>query len=81
MSPKELQQILDRLDVSRGKFGQILGATRRSGENWTDPDRGSVPGPVATVAYLLDKRPELLPIIEGINPVLSVRKRKVRRAR
>lgn len=67
MSPKELQQILNRLGVSRGKFGMMLGATRRSGENWTDPDRGPVPGPVATMAHLLDMRPELLPIVEQIN--------------
>jgi len=67
MTPRELQQILDRLGVSRGRFGLILGATRRSGENWTDPDRGPVPGPVATMAHLLNMRPELLPIVESIN--------------
>jgi hypothetical protein len=78
MSPKELQQILDRLNVSRGKFGLILGATRRSGENWTDPDRGPVPGPVGTIARLLDMRPELLPIVEDINPCGSRRKKKER---
>jgi DNA-binding transcriptional regulator YiaG len=78
MSPKELQQILDRLNVSRGKFGLILGATRRSGENWTDPDRGPVPGPVATIAQLLDTLPALLPIVEGINRCGSARKKKGR---
>lgn len=67
MTPIELQQILDRLGVSRGRFGLILGATRRSGENWTDAERGAVPGPIATIARLLDMRPELLPIVESIN--------------
>lgn len=63
MTPKELQQIIDELHVSRGRFGLLLGATRRSGENWTDPER-KVPGPVATLARLLKKRPELMKLLE-----------------
>lgn len=64
MTPKELQSIINELGVSRGKFGLLLGATRRSGENWTDPGTKSVPGPVATIARLLKKRPELLKVLE-----------------
>jgi len=64
MTPIELRKILAKLGISRGKFGLMLGATRRSGENWTDPDRcNHVPGPIATIARLLDRRPELLPLI------------------
>lgn len=63
MTPVELKDILGKLGISRGGFGLMLGATRRSGENWTDPDRGEVPGPVQTVAWLLDERPELLQLV------------------
>lgn len=67
MTPKELQRIIDQLGISRGRFGLLLGATRRSGENWTDEDAGkSVPGPVATMAELLRQRPELVAVIEQI---------------
>ena len=65
MTPKELQQIIDELGVSRGKFGVMLGATRRSGENWTDPNTKSVPGPVATLARLLKDRPELVQLLDA----------------
>jgi DNA-binding transcriptional regulator YiaG len=68
MTPKELQRILAQLGISRGKFGELLGATRRSGENWTDPDRSDVPGPVATIARLLEKRPELVHLIREDKP-------------
>jgi hypothetical protein len=75
MSPKRLVEILDRLGLSRGGFGLLLGASRRSGENWTDPG-GKVPPPVATVAELLDRRPEVLTVLREINPdVPPVRKR------
>lgn len=66
MSPKELQSILDRLKISRGGFGLLLQSTRRSGENWTDPSRKDVPGPVATIARLLDKRPEMVQIVREL---------------
>lgn len=66
MKPKELVAILDGLGISRGGFGLMLGATRRSGENWTDPDK-KVPGPVATMARLLQMRPELVQLLREIN--------------
>lgn len=65
MTPKDLQKIIDELGVSRGKFGLMLGATRRSGENWTDPDSRKVPGPVATLARLLKERPELVHLLDS----------------
>jgi hypothetical protein len=63
MTPKQLRTILDELEISRGGFGLLLGATRRSGENWTDDSTTEVPGPVATVAWLLKERPELLQLL------------------
>ena len=42
----------------------MLGATRRSGENWTDDKSKEVPGPVATLAWLLRERPELIHLLE-----------------
>lgn len=68
MKPKELVAILDGLGISRGGFGLMLGATRRSGENWTDPEKTKkVPGPVATMARLLQMRPELVQLLREIN--------------
>jgi hypothetical protein len=64
MTPKQLRTILDELGISRGGFGLMLGATRRSGENWTDPDKTKkVPGPIATIAQLLKERPELIHLL------------------
>lgn len=65
MTPKQLRTVLAELDVSRGGFGLLLGATRRSGENWTDDSTNEVPGPVATVAWLLKERPELLVLLQN----------------
>lgn len=65
MTPKQLRSILEDLGISRGGFGLLLDATRRSGENWTDPDKTKkVPGPVATIAQLLKERPELVHLLE-----------------
>lgn len=63
MTPKQLRAILDDLEISRGGFGLLLGATRRSGENWTDDNTKEVPGPVATVAWLLKERPDLVELL------------------
>lgn len=67
MTPKRLSEIIDRLGLSRGGFALLLGATRKSGENWTESGR-KVPPVVATVAELLDRRPEMLTILRDINP-------------
>lgn len=68
MKPDELRAILKELGISRGGFGLLLGATRRSGENWTDPEKTTeVPGPVATIAWLLKKRPELVQLLKQRN--------------
>jgi DNA-binding transcriptional regulator YiaG len=63
MTPKQLRSILSDLGISRGGFGLMLGATRRSGENWTDDKNKEVPGPVATLAQLLKDRPELVQLL------------------
>jgi len=65
MTPDQLRAILDELGISRGGFGLLLGATRRSGENWTDDNTREVPGPVATIAWLLKERPELVPLLKS----------------
>lgn len=67
MSPKELRLILDRLGLSRGGFALLLGSTRRSGELWTT-EGNKVPPPVATIAELLSRRPEMLGVLREINP-------------
>lgn len=64
MTPKELQRILEDLKISRGGFGLLLQSTRRSGENWTDPSKKKVPGPIAVMADLLGQRPELIHLIK-----------------
>ncbi len=66
MKPAELRGILADLKMSRGGFGILLGASRRSGEMWTDDETKKVPGPVATVARLLQARPELLTLLKAM---------------
>lgn len=73
MTPKRLQEIIDRLGLSRGGFALTLGSTRKSGENWTEPGR-KVPPPVATIAELLDRRPELVSLLREINPDVPTRR-------
>lgn len=75
LSPKRLLEILDRLGLSRGGFALLLGATRKSGENWTEPGR-RVPGPVAAIAELLDRRPEMLAVLREINPEVPQKRGK-----
>lgn len=75
MTPKRLVEILDRLGLSRGGFALLLGASRRSGENWTDP-AAKVPPPVATMAELLDRRPEVLTVLREINPDVPPKRRR-----
>lgn len=80
MTPKTLVEILDKLGLSRGGFALLLGAARRSGENWTEPGR-NVPPVVATVAELLDRRPELIGLLREINPDVPPRRVRAKKAR
>jgi len=79
MTPKELREILAKLRLSRGGFGLLLGATRRSGEKWTDDATKQVPGPVATIAWLLSQRPELVQIVKCRYDSAAHRKAKAKR--
>jgi len=76
MTPKELRDILSEIGISRGGFGLLLGATRRSGEKWTDDATKEVPGPVATIAWLLNERPELYQLIKWRYDLTAHRKAK-----
>lgn len=80
LTPNRLQQILDRLGLSRGGFALLLGATRKSGENWTEPGR-KVPPMVGTIAELLDRRPELVGVLREINPDVPPRRARAKKAR
>jgi hypothetical protein len=80
MTPQRLGAILDRLGLSRGGFALLLRSTRKSGENWT-AEGAKVPGPVATVAELLDRRPEVLTVLQEINPVPPTRRREPRKGK
>jgi transcriptional regulator with XRE-family HTH domain len=62
MTTTELRTILKRLRLNQEEFGELLGAHPRSGQNWSTK---SVPPPVATLAWLLDTRPELLPVLQA----------------
>lgn len=76
VTPQRLAAILDKLGLSRGGFALLLGATRKSGENWTADD-ATVPPIVATIAELLDRRPEVLTVLKEINPDLPPTRRRV----
>jgi DNA-binding transcriptional regulator YiaG len=78
LDSKRLVSILENLGLSRGGFALLLGATRKSGENWTAPG-AKVPPPVATVAELLDRRPEVLTILREINPDVPPARKRGRR--
>lgn len=80
MTPQRLVSILDKLGLSRGGFALLLGATRKSGENWT-ADKAKVPPPVATMAELLDRRPEVLTVLQEINPDVPPTRRRAQKGK
>ncbi|MBA3895125.1 MAG: hypothetical protein H0X69_15815 [Gemmatimonadales bacterium] len=70
MSADELRELREGWDVSQGEFAAVIGASRQAVVSWeteegSDHARG-VPGPVAVLVRLLDKRPELRPIAAQI---------------
>jgi transcriptional regulator with XRE-family HTH domain len=69
MTTDELRAILKRLRLNQEEFGELLGAHPRSGQNWATK---SVPPPVATLAWLLDTRPELLPVLQARAAAASI---------
>ena len=75
LDAKRLVSIQEKLGLSRGGFALLLGATRKSGENWTTP-AAKVPPPVATMAELLDRRPEVLTVLREINPDVPPKRRR-----
>jgi DNA-binding transcriptional regulator YiaG len=62
MTTAELRAILKRAALTQEGFAALLGASDRSGQRWATQ---TVPPPVATLAWLLDTRPELLPVLQA----------------
>lgn len=57
MEPGQLKAALRELGLAQVEFAELLGASPRSGQNWAS---AMVPPPVATMAALLLRRPELI---------------------
>ena len=52
MSPKELRAIIEALDVSQGKFAEMIGVTRPTVVGYLN-ERSIIPGPVAILSRIL----------------------------
>lgn len=63
MTPDQYREALKRHGLTQIEFATLLGAKPRTGQYWAQV---AVPPPVATIIELIDRRPELLPVIEQI---------------
>jgi DNA-binding transcriptional regulator YiaG len=63
MTPDELRQALRELGMTQEGFAEMLGHAPRTGQYWAST---SVPPSVATLMKLLQKRPELVDVVQSI---------------
>lgn len=64
MTAEELREILRKLHLAQIEFALLLGAAPRAGQYWCAGR--PISGPVATMARLLDRRPELVEVVREI---------------
>jgi len=58
MQPMELRALLAELEIVQEDFGRALGVGQKTAQRWV-AEGGSVPGPVAIVAALIKRHPQL----------------------
>jgi hypothetical protein len=67
MKPGELKQILQKLELGREEFGQLLAVPARTAYHWcserTLRNDKFVPPTVGVIAHLLQRRPELVGVL------------------
>ncbi len=63
MTPTEYKQFLRRHGLAQHEFAALLGNSRRTGQSWADEGPTSA---AATMARLIDRRPELLEVVREI---------------
>lgn len=64
MTGPEAIAIIHRLDISQAKFGRLVGLSPTAITKWAN---GQQPAkPVATMLRLLEARPELVEVLEGL---------------
>jgi len=57
-------EIIDKLGISRAKFGRLVGLSSNAITKWAN---GQQPAkPVSTLLRLLEARPELVDVLEGL---------------
>jgi DNA-binding transcriptional regulator YiaG len=70
MSPEKLAETLKSLGLEQKRFARWLGLNERSLRRYTQregtPGSRKVPPSMALLVTLLEKRPELVPVIEDI---------------
>ena len=59
MQPAELRALLAELEIAQEDFGRALGVGHKTVQRWV-AEGGSVPGPVAIIAALIKRHPQLL---------------------
>jgi len=64
MTPTEYSAAIKAMGYTQHEFARILGAKPRTGQYWATV---SVPPPVALIVRLLQARPEMRDVIEGLN--------------
>lgn len=63
MQPDEYREAIKALDYTQEGFAELLGAKPRTGQYWAGV---SVPAPVETIIRLIQARPEILGVLEGL---------------
>ena len=86
MSPKDYRHHLELIAYSQERFAVLMGASKRTGQKWALGE-SRIPGSVVLLLRLLEARPELLAVIEGMAPAptrargpAKGRKRRIGRA-
>lgn len=78
MTGDEFKGALSRLGMSQERFARLVGAAPRTGQKWALGET-RVPGSVVLLLTLLDRRPELLAVVESLGG-LPTRQRTAKRA-
>ena len=63
MEPREFKEAIAALGYAQEGFAIAVGAGARSGQRWANE---AVPPVVATLVMLLEERPELVAVLNGL---------------
>jgi transcriptional regulator with XRE-family HTH domain len=65
MSAEEYRQLLEETGYSQQRFAVLVGTNKRTGQKWALGE-SRIPGCVALLLRLLQLRPEMKTVVEGL---------------